>query len=173
MANKKRLIGISIISILAILIFSYWYRPYSRFLLLVFPPSDLYAPLIEVPISLQKQISFNEFQIKHKYVGVYTYGVKISQPPKYGVPINSNSELNLKITDNSKLVFNETASRWASRFGGPGKKESGVVLGFYKVPSDVPLEVDLQATLAVVKNDAGFEGSYGKIKFYIRRTGDY
>lgn len=161
-----------ILSLLLIATFLFWFRPHSKFLLTIFPPSNLYIPLVKQPITLKEKAVYQYLRLTHDYVGNYFVGVYIKKPPPFGKPIESNAELCLSIRKDKKLLFEKKFTRWASRFGGPGDKESGVILGFYKVPDNVPLGLTTQAMLSIISPDPAFKENYGDVDFFIRKKSD-
>lgn len=168
--RKKQ--SIIVISLLFLVIICFWARPHSRFLLTILPPAGLYSPLMKQPISLKTKTTFSDLKLTHKYVGTYLVGIYIKKSPPYGTPVASNAELNLTIKNNSNLLFEEKFSRWANRFGGPGKEEAGIILGHYKVPDNIPIGIDAQATISITSPDPAFENSYGDLEFFIQRKSD-
>lgn len=121
---------------------------------------------------MKEKAAPQNLQLTHNYVGTYLVGVFIKKPPPFGTPIESNAALSLSVKNNDNLLFEEKFTRWASRFGGPGKKESGVILGYYKVPDDIPFGVTTQAILSIDSPDPAFEKKYGDVEFFIRRKSD-
>ena len=150
----------------------YFVRPYSRFLLTVLPPSDLYEYIVKKPITLKKKTVLKGFALKHNYVGTYFVGILIKKPPVYSKPIVSNAKLKLSITHDGKTIYEMLFNRWSNRFGGPGKKKSGIILGSYKVPEDIPLKLNTKVAISIVSPDPLFEYSYGGIDIFIRRSVD-
>lgn len=161
-----------ILSLLLITIVLFWFRPHSKFLLTIFPPSNLYIPLVKQSITLKEKTVYQYLRLTHDYVGTYLVGVYIKKPPPFGTPIVSNAELCLSIRKGENLLFEKKFARWASRFGGPGEKESGVIFGFYKVPDNVPLGLATQAILSIKSPDPAFEENYGDVDFFIRKKSD-
>lgn len=169
MAKK---ISITILILLVVMTVFYWLRPRSRFLLTALPPSNLYSPIERQKITLKEKSSSFSLQLTHEYVGTYLVGVHIEKSPPFGTPIESSAVLSLSVRDDDLLVFEKKFARWASRFGGAGRKESGVILGYYRVPDDIPLGVTTQAILSIDSPDPTFEEKYGYIEFFIRRKSD-
>lgn len=150
----------------------YWLRPHSLFLLTLVPPSNLYDPLIEQSVSIERNGDFQSGQLTHLYVGTYLVGVYIEKPPAYGEHVRSNAVVRLSIADKNTLLLNKEFSSWVSRFGGPGEEQSGIILGYYKVPDNVSVGRAFSATFSVVSPDPLFEKKYGKVKFFIQRKSD-
>ncbi|MFH2059321.1 MAG: hypothetical protein ABIJ59_10525 [Pseudomonadota bacterium] len=167
---KRISILITILIVAAIVFF--WLRPHSKFLLTLMPPSDLYTPIVKEQIKIDEKNRSSKLQATHNYVGTYLVGVYIKAPPPFGTPIESSAVLALSIMENDRLVFKEKFTNWASRFGGPGKNESGVILGYYKVPKDIPLGGPINAIVSIDNPDPIFEKKYGKADFFIRRKSD-
>lgn len=160
------IIGILLLMIILLL------RPYSRFLVTVFPPSDLYSPLVTLPFTLNEKKEFPTLKLVHKYVGTYIIGIYIKKPPPYGVTIDSNAIVCLKIFNNKNVLFIKTFTSWDDRFGGPGKAEAGVMLGSYRVSNNIPLRENTQAVISVVSPDPKFGEKYGELSFFIKRIAD-
>lgn len=167
---KKIYIAVFILTI-AVFIF-YWLRPHSKFLLTILPPSNLYRPIASQPITLKEEKTFQDLKLTHKYIGTYLVGVYLQKPPPFRTPIESNASLNFSVKNNDRLLLKKKFTNWTSRFGGPNNKPSGIVLGYYKVPDDIPVGVATQATLSVDTPDSSFGKKYGKIEFFIRRKSD-
>ena len=161
-----------VLILLVAVIAIYWLRPHSKFLLTIIPPSNLYNQVAKQPITLGINNSSKNLQLTHSYIGTYLVGVYIKSPPPFGTPIESNAVLSLSVRNNDQLLFEDKFTRWASRFGGPGGKESGVILGYYKVPEDVPLWAAVHATLSIDTPDPTFEKKYGDVEFFIQRKSD-
>jgi hypothetical protein len=172
MPKKQLYILLLIIAMSFLLAGFYFVRPYSRLLLTVLPPSDLYEYIVKEPIKIKKKAILTELNLKHDYVGTYFVGFLISNPPDYNKPIVSNAKLKLLITHDNVSLHEMILNRWSNRFGGPGKKKSGIILGSYKVPEDIPLKMYTKATISIVSPDPLFENSYGGIDFFIRRRVD-
>jgi hypothetical protein len=172
MSKKRSYILLLIILVSSILAGFYFIRPYSRFLLTVLPPSDLYENIIKEPITIKRKAILKELDLKHNYVGTYFVGILIKEPPVYSKPIVSNAKLKISITHDGKTIYEMLLNRWSNRFGGPGKKKSGIILGSYKVPEDIPLGLHTKAAISIVSPDPLFEHSYGGIDFFIRRSVD-
>lgn len=162
----------SIIVISALLAAIYVIRPHNSFLLTMIPPTDLYDSIAVIDIDLEKGKEYDEFTITHRYKGTYAFGIFIERIPEYGTPVESEATLHFELKNNSKSLFKATTSKWSSRFGGPGKKEAGVILGSYKVPDDIAPGNAVTVTISLVKNDDKFEEHYGKQTFFIRRLSD-
>jgi hypothetical protein len=160
-----------IIVILILLATFFIVRPYSRLLLTLFPPSNLYTPLVDQPIDLNEKKELPTFILVHKYVGTYLVGIYIEKPPPFGVTIDSNAIVCLKIFNDRNILFDETFTSWAERFGGLGT-EAGVMLGYYRVPNNIPLRENTQAVISVVSPDPKFGEKYGKLSFFITRITD-
>ncbi len=167
----KRISFIVIIMIVAVIVF-YWLRPHSKFLLAVMPPSDLYSPIVKQQITIDGKSSSQNLQLTHNYVGTYLIGVYIKRPPPFGTPIESSAVLSLTVMENDQSVFEEKFARWTSRFGGPDKQESGVILGYYKVPDNIPFGRPVSAIVSIDNPDPTFEKKYGEVDFFIRRKSD-
>jgi len=172
MLIKRKSIQVFISSLFLILIVLFLVRPYSRFLLTLFPPEDLYKPLFMEHISFKKNKNIYESSLKHIYTGTYFVGVYFNNPPPYGEPIISDVILELKFINNEKLIFNERYSKWINRIGGAGEKESGVILGYYKVPDNIPISQDITSIITVLTPDIELENKYGQMEFFIRRSVD-
>jgi hypothetical protein len=147
-------------------------RPHNRFLLSVFPPSNLYAPLVEQIFSLSEKKDFPTLQLVHNYAGSYLVGIYIKNPPPFGEPIDSKAILCLTISNDRNVLLEKTFTRWADRFGGPGNKEAGVMLGSYEVPDNIPFKINTQAVISVISSDPSFEEKYGELTFFIKRISD-
>lgn len=170
MTRKKELFGTLIIALICIPVLIYLVRPYSNILLIFFPPSDLYKPLIIEPITLKNKKILFQLPIKHDYVGSYLVGVYVENiPASFSIPIKTNAALNLKIISDDKIIFEKKYTDWSLVMGAPGKVESGVILDSYQVPEHIPMKLNLKAQLSVVSPDPTFEHRYGKAEFFIRR----
>ena len=73
---------------------------------------------------------------------------------------------------NKIILYEMIFGRWSNRFGRPGKKEAGIILGYYMVPEDIPLKLHMNAHISIVSPDPKFEDRYGKLDFFIRRSVD-
>ena len=167
---KKIYIAVLIL-IIAVIVF-YWLRPHSKFLLTLLPPSNLYRTVARQPITLKEENTSQHLSLTHKYSGTYLVGAYIQKPPPFGSSIESNASLSFSVKNNERLLLKKKFTNWTSRFGGPEKKQSGVILGYYKVPDDIPVGVATQATFSVDTPDCSFEKKYGKLELFIRRKSD-
>jgi hypothetical protein len=158
-----------IILMLAVLIIA---RPYSRFLLTICPPSNLYTPLYNQSITLGQRGNATSFALNHQYVGTYFIDIHLGNVPPYDESIKSDAEILLTIRDNNKTVYERKFSRWANRFGGPETKESGVTLGSYRVPDNISLGHKTEATVSIQTPDPLFEKKYGSARLIIKRITD-
>ena len=172
MAHKPINILLFLFLISLLLAVFYFARPYSRLLLTVLPPSDLYKYLVQEPITIKRKTVLKNLPLKHDYVGTYFVGVLVQKPPVYSESFLSEAVLKLSISCDNNTLIELTLNRWSNRFGGPGKKEAGVILGYYKVPENIPVKLETKAVISIVSPDPLFESSFGNLIFFIRRSVD-
>jgi hypothetical protein len=171
MTKRKKIMWYSIIGILFMITLVYVARPHSRIILLFWPPADLYEPLVLEPISLKEKVVLSELPLNHSYVGTYSIGIYMDNVPRFTSPIKSDAAIELSISHGGKTLFEERYNKWTSLLGAPGTKNSGVILGSYRVPDNIPLKVQAEAKITVIATDSTFENKYGNLVFFVRRIG--
>lgn len=171
MTKRKKIMWYLIIGILFMITLVYIARPHSRLILLFWPPADLYEPLILEPISLKENVVLPELPLYHSYIGTYSIGIYMDKAPRFTSPIKSDAAIELSISHGGNILFEERYDKWTSTLGAPGTENSGVILGSYRVPDNIPLKLQTEAKISVISADSTFENKYGKLVFFIRRIG--
>lgn len=146
-------------------------RPHSRLLLTLFPPAGLYDPLIKQSISLEKENVKYERELNALYVGTYFVGVYLNNPSSSVHVIDSSALLRISITVDNNEIYQQDLSRWTEYVGGERGK-SDVILGYFKVPDDVPRNKLLKISLLIVKSDPEFDQKYGPLELFVQRKVD-
>lgn len=171
--QKANIIAACLAAVLVLIIIIFA-RPSSRLLLTLLPPADLYNHLVEKQILLHEAKAQQSFILKHNYVGTYFVGIYIDKPPPdpYGTPIDTSTKLGFTINSDHGELFKKTFSRWSNRFGGSVANKAGVILGYYKVPEEIPLNKTVVATICVDHPDQLFQSKFGEAVFFIERAPD-
>jgi hypothetical protein len=168
--RKQFLIILSVIFIISTS-FIMSYHKKSRLLLLYFPSDDLYN-YIKSEIDLTNEGQSVNFNFEHKYEGVYMYGILLEKMPTFTEPMNTNATISISINNKSKPILTKNHSWWGYKFGAPGKDDSGVIFGSYRVPDDIKLYEQCNLNITVRKCDEKFSDKYGKSTFFVKKIAD-
>ena len=134
---------------------------------LIFPAEDLYAPLAEESLSIEKSTYI--FNLSHKYLG--NHGVFINVPsdvhPDYVIERGLN--LIVQAKDNDRVLFSATTDRGSPYFG---RSDYGFYYVGYKVPQDVPISKDVTIEINIEEDIRNFLKKHENAKVIVRKRSD-
>ena len=144
----------------------------SEFLLSIFPPNNLYSPLVNQELDLSGTVPKYRFSYRQDYVGSYLIGLRLKHPPHdFWSPVTTSAKITIRLIDGKQTFQEWTSFSWADRFSG-GPSDSGVLLGSYKVPNNVPVGSDVELEVNIEKPDSSFYARYGEAVFFVKRAAD-
>ena len=146
---------------------------HSRFLLTVFPPDDLYEPLINIPVKLSDTGATYDFDLTIKYVGTYLIRFSVEHgPDSIFQSIETEAVLRLNAICGG-VQIDMTLDNWGSRFSELGKNRiEGAIIGFFKTPDDLGFGKCKHARISIENGDPEFSNKYGNSKIVIKRASD-
>lgn len=169
--NKNIMLFYFIIVVAIILLIAILLRPHSRLLLTLFPPKDLYNPLIKQSISLQKENLKYDSEINSLYVGTYFVGVYLNNLSSTMQAVDSTAILRLSVSVDNNEIYHKDLSDWEEYVGGKGGK-SELNVGHFNVPDDVPKMKPLKISIVIKKSDPEFDKKYGPLELFVQRSVD-
>ena len=148
-------------------------RDNSRFLLLLFPPADLYKPLVYKPLDLSLKGNKITESFQFSYPGDYIARLYIQDgPTSIFDEIESKAQLMVKFQCGStEKKINYTS--WDSVFISTGTEssfDSGVSLAFVRVPDEFPVNELCTFELRVVEPDIEFNKNWGPFLLKIQNS---
>jgi hypothetical protein len=138
--------------------------------LLLFPPSDLYRPLVEIPIDLTDTTKV-EAQFEHRYAGLYVVALAVEHRIDIGTRGYSfDGELVLEVSASDTFQFTRALGQELSPYWSASK--NGFELTHYRVPEDLPRGKTLRATLDVRRPALEFHRRYGAARLIISKASE-
>jgi len=137
------------------------------FLSLLFPAEDLYTPLAEHPISINK--NHYTLNVSHKYFGNHALFIEVYSYPHSNFEIEKSINVKLEISESDTKLLEGSSNR-----GSPFRGRDGYGFFYigYRVPSDSPTLKNLTAKIVVDRDFNGFIKKYKTAKFVIRKKSD-
>jgi hypothetical protein len=123
---------------------------------LVFPATDLYEPLLVMPLVTGK----TEYELAwaHKYVGHHALAVSVPGRSNGMSAMEPKLAVNMEVFEDGDLIFGGGTGR-ASQYW--ARDHFGVHLAWYRVPRDLPVGRPLTAVITVTGGDLdGFLTKY-------------
>lgn len=145
----------------------------SRLRYALFPPDDLYAPLVISPLNTPKDISNYSVTFKNKYTGRHIIGLIVDNPPPIGESYEiDNLALAIAVSQNGKVLIEQTTDESVYPFWGHSGQYSGLALVNYKVPDELPRNQELQCEIIIENSRAAFMQKYDNIRLFIAKISD-
>lgn len=137
---------------------------------LLFPPSDLYTPLVLKELNLSRKGAVIEEEFINKYKGSYDLGIYVNNRLESDAKLNC--QLNITISNNSGVVLENILEEQVFIFWGWEQGKGGVALLIYEAPRDLPLNENLMIRVEVLEPDLEFSKKYGPSSFFVRKMSD-
>jgi hypothetical protein len=135
---------------------------------LVFPPRDLFQPLVMVQIDLNRESEETIATFEHRYRGPHALGIKVGH--KLPMPVHTydwGGRFVAILEESDREVLRrftgESPNPWWSH------SESGFHFFHYGVPQDAPLGHPIKLRFQIVKKGSGFPQIYGRSSLYVGR----
>ncbi len=139
----------------------------------LFPPKDLFQPLIEVPIDVSSTKEVNVGEIKFKYKGLYalgiSYGKDIDDKKLHWKKYSLKLRLNIKFYANNKLIFEKGSTKDYTPYW--GTDDNGIDIIYFNYPKDIS-EHKLMCTVEVVIPDRELNEQHKPLKLHISKQSE-
>ena len=170
--NKLTKSGLLVASLVAVAVLSHYQLRRSSILYnFLFSPDDLYQTLDESDFDLSSQGIERELKFKIKYPGNHWLAILVESPPETTEKYKSDFDVKIQIFDKEGILTESVVSDSSLWFYG-GQQRSGFALATFKVPSDLPLDQQLNIRVSVVKESPGFTKLYGKHRIIMSKFSD-
>ncbi len=136
-----------------------------------FPPDDLYHPILLLDLDKQTAPTEMKSTFSVKYIGAYSFGVYTKELPRLAdEPCDGKVNISVVIRDRDQVLFTSSGVMASPFWEVAGK--SGLELGRFYAPSDVPTGEELVCIVSVQSVDQAFYELYGPLRFYVSKASD-
>lgn len=140
------------------------------FYLLLFPPNDLYRPLVEVSVEVANTGTYSA-ELTNRYAGRYVFALEVAAPIEMATKgYTYDGHLTIKVYQGEQEIFSlgpalNLIPYWSAT-------AAGFILAHYEVPRDIPQGTQLRCVISVDQGAPAFAKKYGPVKFRIVKVSE-